>query len=140
MNLDIILSTIAEKGLKITPQRTAILEAFNQVSSHPTAENIIEFVRKNHQNIATGTVYKTLETFVDRGIIHKVKTYADMMRYDPITSHHHHLYCADSDRIEDYFDEELNTYLNKYFEDKKIPGFEIENIKLQIKGKFNKTT
>jgi Fur family peroxide stress response transcriptional regulator len=139
MNLDIIRNEIAGKGLKITPQRMAVMEALVQSNNHPTADKIIDFIHKHHPNIATGTVYKTLETFVEKGIIHKVNTDRDIMRYDPITDHHHHLYCAESDRIADYFDEDLNAYLKKYFEIKKIPGFEIENIKLQIKGKFNKT-
>jgi hypothetical protein len=37
-------------------------------------ENIIDFIKTNHPNIATGTVYKTLETFVEKGLIKKVKT------------------------------------------------------------------
>jgi len=51
---------------------------------------------------------------------------------------HHHLYCAESERIEDYDDTELNTLLKDYFIHKQIPGFEIQDIKLQIIGKFSK--
>jgi Fur family peroxide stress response transcriptional regulator len=49
---------------------------------------------------------------------------------------HHHLYCSESDRIEDYKDNELNELLENYFETKGIPDFKIEDIKLQIIGKF----
>jgi Fur family peroxide stress response transcriptional regulator len=59
------------------------------------------------------------------------------MRYDPVLDAHHHLYSIDSDRIEDYFDPELNLLLENYFSGKSIPGFQIEDIKLQIIGKFN---
>ena len=58
------------------------------------------------------------------------------MRYDAVMERHHHLYCSESDRIEDYENEELNEMLEKYFEKKKIPDFNIEDIKLQIIGKF----
>ncbi len=136
MNRDTIRSLISGKGLKITPQRIAVLEAFNQSFNHPTADRIIEFIRQHHPNIASGTVYKTLETFVEKGILQKVKTDKDIMRYDSITDPHHHLYCVESDRIEDYNDEELNLLIHEYFAKKEIPGFEIEDIKLQIKGKF----
>jgi Fur family peroxide stress response transcriptional regulator len=108
------------------------------MSHHPKAEDIIAFIRQHHPNIASGTVYKTLETFVEKGIIQKVKTDREVMRYDAIMEAHHHLYSAESDRIEDYFDEELNEMLNEYFKSKNIPDFEIEDIKLQIKGKFKK--
>jgi Fur family peroxide stress response transcriptional regulator len=134
-----IQEILKSNHLKITPQRVAVLEAFRYLANHPTADKIIEFIRKNHPNIATGTVYKTLETFVEKGIVKKVKTDRDVMRYDHIVEQHHHLYCSESDRIEDYFDDELNNLLVDYFHQKQIPNFKIEDIKLQIKGKFNNT-
>ena len=127
---------LKEKNLKITPQRIAVLEAILELGNHPTAENIIESIKMNHPNIAIGTVYKILETFVDNGIVKKVKTDKDIMRYDAILEKHHHLYCVESDRIEDYYDEELNQILEKHFENKKIKDFKIEDIKLQIIGNF----
>lgn len=130
---------LIEKGLKVTPQRIAILEAIVKLNNHPTAENIIDYIRKNHPNIATATVYKVLDALVSSGLIKKVKTERDIMRYDAIMESHHHLYCSESDRIEDYNDKELNDLLEKYFEMKGIPDFKIEDIKLQIIGKFTKT-
>ena len=127
-----------EKGLKVTPQRIAILEAIVKLNNHPTAENIIEYIRKNHPNIATATVYKVLDALVSNGLIKKVKTERDIMRYDAIMESHHHLYCSESDRIEDYNDNELNEMLETYFKKKGIPDFKIEDIKLQIIGKFTK--
>ncbi|HPE55538.1 MAG TPA: transcriptional repressor [Bacteroidales bacterium] len=135
MSVGELKNILAEKGLKITPQRLVVMEALSE-TQHPTADNIIGYIRQNHPNIAIGTVYKTLETFVDNGIINKVKTEKDVMRYDSIIDHHHHLYCSESDRIEDYFDEELNQLLTSYFANKQIPGFQIEDVKLQILGKF----
>ena len=136
METNALRGKLMEKGLKVTPQRMAALEAIFVLKNHPTAENIIEFIRKNHPNIATGTVYKILETFVELQLIQKVKTENDVMRYDPIMEKHHHLYSSESDRIEDYMDDELNEIIQKYFEKKEIPGFEINDIKLQIIGKF----
>ena len=58
-----------ESGLKVTPQRVAILEAIITLNNHPTAENIIDFIRKNHPNIATATVYKVLDILVENSLI-----------------------------------------------------------------------
>ena len=58
------------------------------------------------------------------------------MRYDGVMERHHHLYCSKSDRIDDYRDDELDTMLENYFRKKKIPGFRIDEIKLQINGRF----
>lgn len=136
MKINEIRNKLSEKGLKVTPQRIAILEAIVKLSNHPTADNIIEYIRKNHPNIATATVYKVLDALVANHLIKKVKTEKDIMRYDAVMENHHHLYCSDSDRIEDYNDIELNELLEKYFESKGITDFKIEDIKLQIIGQF----
>lgn len=139
MMINKVLNLISEKGLKVTPQRLAVLDAINKLNNHPTAENIISLVMKNQPNIGKGTIYRVLETLVDHKIINKVKTDYGIMRYDPVMKRHHHLYCIDSERIEDYEDDELNEILVRYFKKKKIKGFKIEDIKLQILGKFNET-
>ena len=133
-----ISSKLVEKGLKVTPQRIAILAAIIKLNNHPTAENIIEYIRKNHPNISVATVYKVLDVLVENELIKKVKTEKGIMRYDAIMESHHHIYFSDSDRIEDYNDNELNKVLERYFEKKKIPDFKIEDIKLQIIGKYIK--
>lgn len=138
MNAGEISSRLYEKGLKVTPQRIAIFEAILKLNNHPTAENIIEYIRKNHPNISVATVYKVLDALVENGLIKKVKTENDIMRYDAIMESHHHIYCSDSDRIEDYVDNDLNEMLEAYFSEKKIPHFRIEDIKLQIIGKYTK--
>jgi len=125
-------------GLKVTPQRLAILEAVYALENHPSAENIIEYIRKTHPNIATGTVYKVLDTLVENQLIEKVKTEKDIMRYDGVIERHHHLYCSESDRIDDYLDGELDRMLEKYFQKKGIPGFQIKEIKVHINGSFLK--
>lgn len=128
---------LKDKQLKVTPQRVAVLDALNQLKNHPTADKIKEYVVKNHPNIAVGTIYKTLETFVEKGLVKKVKTEKDVMRYDAILENHHHLYCEETERIEDFFDEELDSLIDKYFQKKKIPNFKVKDIKLQIIGTFN---
>ncbi len=127
---------LTEKGLKVTPQRIAVLNVLMKLKDHPPAEKIIKLVRKSHPNIAVGTVYNVLETFAENEIIRKVKTDKDVMKYDAVLDNHHHLYCSQSDIIMDYFDTDLDTMISQYFKKKKIKGFKIEEIKLQINGKF----
>ncbi len=136
MKITEIKNKLTEKGLKVTPQRIAILEAIIKLNNHPTAENIIDYIRNNYPNISTATVYKVVDALIVNEIIRKVKTERDIMRYDAVMDSHHHLYCSESDRIEDYIDTELNEMIEKYFKNKNIPGFKIEDVKLQIIGKF----
>jgi Fur family transcriptional regulator, peroxide stress response regulator len=136
---EFIINKLKDRGLKITPQRVAVLEAIMELRNHPSAEKICEYIRHKHPNISTATVYKVLDALVECQLVKKVKTDEDMMRYDAILEKHHHLYCSESERIEDYMDDELNKLIENYFEKKKIPDFKIEDIKLQIIGKFIKS-
>ncbi|MFP4621101.1 MAG: transcriptional repressor [Bacteroidales bacterium] len=54
--------TLSEKGFKNTHQRIGVVDSIHRLYNHPTSENIIEVVRKNHPNIASGTVYKVPDT------------------------------------------------------------------------------
>lgn len=136
MEIAEVRNRLMEKGLRITPQRLAIYEAILKLNNHPTADDISAHIKLDHPNIATGTVYKVLESLVENGLIKKVKTERDVMRYDAILENHHHLYDAGSDRIADYYNNEINELLAEYFRKNGIPDFEIGDIKLQIIGKF----
>jgi Fur family peroxide stress response transcriptional regulator len=138
MDLVEIREKLTGKGLKVTPQRVAILKAILDLNNHPTAENIIDHIRKAQPNIAIGTVYKVLDSLVEKDLIKRVKTEKDVMRYDGIPEHHHHLYCVECDLIEDYVDDELNKLLKEYFKSKAIAGFKIRDFVLQINGTFDK--
>jgi len=135
MGLTEIRKRLIDKGLKVTPQRMATLEAIVSLDNHPEVEKIIDHVRKNHPNISTATVYNVLEKFALCGLVKKVKTETSILRYDPLLEPHHHLYFSDSDSIEDYHDDELNLLLASYFSKKTIPGFKIEDMTLHLTGK-----
>ncbi|MCB0851246.1 MAG: transcriptional repressor [Bacteroidetes bacterium] len=136
MNQKEIANKLSEKGLRVTPQRIAIFGAIIKLNNHPTAESIIEYIKKNHPHISVGTVYKVLDSLVEKELLKKVKTEGGIMRYDPLQSSHHHLYCEESDRIEDYQDEKLDELITAYFKENGIKDFKIENIQLHISGKF----
>jgi len=75
---------------------------------------------------------------IDNQLIKRVKTERDIMRYDGIVENHHHMYCSESGDIKDYMDPDLDQLLATYFKKKEIENFDIEEIKLQIHGKFLK--
>lgn len=129
---------LKEKGLKVTPQRMAIYDAVANLNNHPTAENVVDSIKTEYPSISVGTVYKVLNVLVENGLLRKVKSEKDIMRYDAMIEHHHHLYCNATDRIEDYEDMQLDALVKDYFKRKKIKGFKIQEVKLQITGNFTK--
>lgn len=130
-----IVEIISGSGLKITPQRIAVMQAL-ETMDHPRAEEIYREVSRQMPGLSPTTVYNTLDVLVSKNIIRKVHTEADVMRYDAVADHHHHLYCLQSDRMDDYFDPELDQLLRDYFSKKQISGFALKDIKLQLMGEF----
>ncbi len=132
-----IIQRLSQAGLKVTPQRVAVMQALFKLH-HPRADEIFREVSQNLPGLSPTTVYNVLDVLVNKEIIRKVKTEADVMRYDAMADHHHHMYCTQSDRMEDYVDPELDQLLSDYFRKKDIKGFKLKEIKLQIMGEFEK--
>jgi Fur family peroxide stress response transcriptional regulator len=123
-----------ELGLKITHPRIVIYNALLNLKDHPTAENIYKSIHKQNPSISLGTVYKTLETFCNIGLIAKVKSAEDKVRYDIRTDNHNHLYCTRTDRIIDLYDDELKKVIERFFERNAVNNFKVHDIQLQITG------
>ncbi|MEN8222820.1 MAG: transcriptional repressor [Acidobacteriota bacterium] len=133
-----IVNKLKESNLKITPQRVMVLKSVSETTGHPTAEDVFKSVKKKLPNIAVGTVYNILEALVENGLVEKISTRGDKMRYDLVYRDHHHLFSKDSDMIRDYFDEELSGVIGSYLKAKEIPGFKVTGFKLNISGEFSK--
>ena len=131
-----VLKILVENDIKVTPQRTAILEVIITIGKHPTADEISDYLRISQPNISLSTIYKTLELFAAKGIISKVFSEDNETHYEAVMEKHHHLYCTDNDQIEDYYDDTVTELVNAYFTKKEIPGFEIKDIRLHISGRF----
>ena len=136
MKKEQLRARLRDKGLKATPRRMLILEAITELNNHPAADEIVRYIRSRNLNIATATVYKALDILVAKNVINKVETEKNRIRYDAIPEPHHHLISTETGLITDYQNDEIHNILREYFEKNKIDEFEIEEIKLQITGKF----
>ncbi|MGB5882784.1 MAG: transcriptional repressor, partial [Desulfobulbales bacterium] len=47
--------------MRLTSQRQVILEELQKVTSHPTASDVFDMVRKRLPRIGLGTVYRNLD-------------------------------------------------------------------------------
>jgi len=129
---------LAEAGLKATQQRIAIYACLLADEGHPTAERVYDKIRVKNPGISLGTVYKTLDSFAETGLVKRVNTGEDVYRFDAKTHGHNHLYDTKTNRIIDYEDKELDTLLENYFSGKKIEGFNITGFQLHINGEVVK--
>lgn len=132
--LHIFKETLAGIGLKVTQQRLVIFEALVEAKNHPTAEEVYEKTKKRNPSISLGTVYKTLEIFVNKGLINRVNTPKGNMRYDGIIENHNHIYFRNTNEIMDFKDDQLSELIVNYLKGRKITNFNIKDIRLHITG------
>jgi Fur family peroxide stress response transcriptional regulator len=91
-----------EHGIKVTPQRLEIFLEVIAASDHPSAEEIFRRVQKKLPTVSLDTVYRTLTTFDEQGLIAKVHFLDDKIRFDPNTQQHHHMICIICGTIMDF--------------------------------------
>jgi Fur family peroxide stress response transcriptional regulator len=90
-----------EMGLKLTPQRLAIMDFLDGNRSHPSAEEIYRHVAKKFPTMSFATVYNTLETLKGKGAVTELTIDPDKKRFDPDTRPHHHLICKKCRKVVD---------------------------------------
>jgi Fe2+ or Zn2+ uptake regulation protein len=73
----------------------AVLETLRASTSHPTAQEVYDEVRRTRPRIGLATVYRILHQLADQGVI-KVWGYgSESARYDARPHRHDHAYCTE---------------------------------------------
>jgi Fur family peroxide stress response transcriptional regulator len=130
-----IKDKLAASGLKVTQQRLVIYDALIKSLSHPTAEEIYEEIKSENPALSVGTVYKTLQRFVQAQLIRKVSTVDHLKRFDANLAKHNHIYLENTKEIIDYEDEDLQQVIVNYLKSKNLINIELTDVQLQINAK-----
>jgi Fur family transcriptional regulator, peroxide stress response regulator len=125
---------ILQGGLKATQQRIVILEALvARHGLHPTAEEVFQQLQTNNPGISLGTVYKTLDSFVEAELVSQVFS-AGSRRYDLNDQAHGHIYCTNTNEIIDFTDPDLDRLMAEFFQSRSFKNFSIHHVSVQIVG------
>jgi len=89
-------------NLKITHQRLEIFRELAKALDHPSAETLYMRLHKKLPTLSLDTVYRTLTTFEDFGMISRVETVKSQARFEAEMSEHHHLICSKCGKITDF--------------------------------------
>ena len=89
-----------ERGLKMTPQRRAIIDFMQSAHHHPTADEVLQAVNRKFPMTSRATVYNTLNWLKVEGMVREVFE-AGIVRFDPNTEQHHHFVCLICGSVED---------------------------------------
>jgi Fur family transcriptional regulator, peroxide stress response regulator len=88
--------------LKPTHQRFEIYRELNSATDHPSAEMLYQRVKTNVPSVSLETVYRTLATFEQHGIIVRINAFGDRARFDANLTVHQHLACTNCLAICDF--------------------------------------
>ena len=116
-------------GLKLTPQRLAILDFLEGNTSHPSAEDIYRVLHEKYPTMSLATVYNTLDTLKLRGRVLELSIDPGKKRFDPNTKQHNHLICVKCKKVIDIH-EKFNVDLSGSL----IPDFDILGHHIEFYG------
>ena len=122
-------------GMRVTEQRVIIFEEVVKSCEHPDAETVFQAVKKRIPSISFDTVYRTLASLEELGLIFRVDNQLPKARFDADKTPHHHFICVKCNEVFDVFLEEGEMLSIP----KNTSKFgDIKDMNLQIRGVCNK--
>lgn len=112
---EVLHGFLAQKGLRRTAQRDAIIDAAFGTKEHFHAEELLEMARTLDSSVSRATVYRTLPLLVESGLLRQLDLGGDRTVYDPnFLEHptHNHLVCVDCNKIIEFEDANMELLEN----------------------------
>ena len=119
----------------MTGQRRLIIKVLEDSDDHPDVETLFERANKIDNRVSIATVYRTVKTLKNAGILEKLEFNDGRSRFeDAVRKHHDHLIDVDSGKVIEFIDEEIE-HIQKKIANKL--GYELIGHKLELYGKKN---
>ncbi|MGQ9800760.1 MAG: Fur family transcriptional regulator [Candidatus Saccharicenans sp.] len=125
-SLEDIRAYLVQHDIRSSVFRLKIFEYLINERTHPTADEIYYYLKKEIPTISQGTVYNTLRLFLEKKIVQLVNVEKNEARYDATLSWHGHFKCLGCGRVVDSHIENLKLG--------GLEGFEIWEKHLNLKG------
>ena len=99
---EFIVQRLRDNGLKVTPQRLAILKILAKSEGHPSVEDIHVQITKDFPTMSLATVYKNISLLKSLGEVLELSLPDGSNRYDGNKPHPHpHVICITCQKIVD---------------------------------------
>jgi Fur family ferric uptake transcriptional regulator len=112
------VTTLKNRGLKLTPQRILITDIIHDAKGHLTAGEIIGNVQAKMPGVNKSTIYRTLDILEEAGCVIKSEQGNEFIYHHDEEGHHHHLKCSKCGKTvdcdEDIFASVKNSLMTKY--------------------------
>ena len=135
-----LVSSLREEGLRITPQRIAIVDYLLKTEEHPSAEQIHKVVQKKYPMVSLSTVYKTLDMLKKKKLVNEIEVEGEA-RFDAHIDDHINLVCMNCGKIDDIDENSLKEIQTRAARKSKYMilkgSFELFGYCVNCKSKFN---
>ena len=129
---------LRKHSLKATPQRLAVHEAMTELG-HASADMVTESIKaKGTAKVTLASVYNILTHMAMLGVYHYRHSANNKMYFDVNTFKHIHLYDHENHTFRDVIDDELVAMIESHLSRKRVKGYKIESIDIQLIGRPNK--
>lgn len=130
LTVEEIRQKLAQANVQPTIQRVAICKYVLCEADHPTAEQVLEWSVKHLGQISQATVYNTLNTLLEAGILRTYKMpHMEKIIYDNNLENHFHLLDESTGMIVDIPEDEVQIHW------KDAEKFKINSYELVIRTK-----
>ena len=124
--------TLNTPGLRVTNQRSLILEIIRQGEGHLDAEEVYRRAQQKQPRLSLSTVYRTLRLFTKLGLVEEVHFNEAHHHYEvKPSSEHHHLICLGCGKVIE-FQYPLARYVSRNVAQAK--DFEIVETEIRMTG------
>ena len=128
------LNQLKMDGVRITPQRHAILSFLMESMEHPTADEIYRALAPNFPSMSVATVYNNLKVFIEAKLVREL-TYGDSSsRFDADVSDHYHVVCQNCGKIKDFM---YPSLIEVEQTAEQLTGFKVFGYRLELYGVCN---
>jgi len=125
-----MITMLRQRGIQPTPQRIAVANYVLKADSHPTAEQVLDEVRRTCPTVSRATVYNTLHLFVDRKLLREQVLKGGTVVFDSNVAAHHHFIDEDTGEVHDVPWEAL-----KVTGAQTLDGFEVVDYQVIMRGR-----
>ena len=87
--------------MNYSKQREIILDTLSKNAMHPTAEALLEFLKRDNSNVGMTTLYRNLNQLADAGLIKKIDGLEPSAHFDHNTFEHYHFICEKCKKVYD---------------------------------------
>src|SRR4051794_4362681 len=130
-----MLACVRTSGLKLTPQRMAIVRELAADPTHPTAQELFERLRPTLPTMSFATVYNTLDALASAGLCAALSLAPGPSRFDPNMHPHHHAVCDRCGLVRDVAcDVEISGDDMSRCAITTVPGFEVQSVERIYRG------